>query len=99
MMNVIKALDLDIVCSYRLQILIMKLVISQTPFQFLNKTYIEKRTKLLSLDQMQKNQLKIKQGRETDIGKNDNTEKLASRRNVDKEMTIPNRYNLQIIGY
>ena len=98
-MNVIKALDLDIVCSYRLQILIMKLVISQTPFQFLNKTYIEKRTKLLSLDQMQKNQLKIKQGRETDIGKNDNTEKLASRRNVDKEMTIPNRYNLQIIGY
>ena len=77
----------------------MKLVISQTPFQFLNKTYIEKRTKLLSLDQMQKNQLKIKQGREADIGKNDNTEKLASRRNVDKEMTIPNRYNLQIIGY
>ena len=48
---------------------------------------------------MQKNQLKIKQGREADIGKNDNTEKLASRRNVDKEMTIPNRYNLQIIGY
>ena len=44
---------------------------------------------------MQKNQLKIKQGREADIGKNDNTEKLASRRNVDKEMTIPNRYNLQ----
>ena len=77
----------------------MKLVISQTPFQFLNKTYIEKRTKLLSLDQMQKNQLKIKQGREADIGKNDNTEKLASRRNVDKEMTIPNRYDLQIIGY
>ena len=77
----------------------MKLVISQTPFQFLNKTYIEKRTKLLSLDQMQKNQLKIKQGREADIGKNDNTEKLASRRNMDKEMTIPNRYNLQIIGY
>ena len=66
----------------------MKLVISQTPFQFLNKTYIEKRTKLLSLDQMQKNQLKIKQGREADIGKNDNTEKLASRRNVDKEMQI-----------
>ena len=77
----------------------MKLVISQTPFQFLNKTYIEKRTKLLSLDQMQKNQLKIKQGREADIGKNDNTEKLASRRNMDKEITIPNRYDLQIIGY
>ena len=48
---------------------------------------------------MQKNQLKIKQGREADIGKNDNTEKLAWRRNVDKEMTIPNGYNLQIISY
>ena len=48
---------------------------------------------------MQKNQLKIKQGREADIGKNDNTEKLASRRNMDKEITIPNRYDLQIIGY
>ena len=58
-------------------------------FQFLNKTYIEKRTKLLSLDQMQKNQLKIKQGRASEIGKNDNTEGMASRRN---DMTIPNRY-------
>ena len=48
---------------------------------------------------MQKNQLKIKQGREADIGKNDNTEKLASRRNMDKEITIPNRYDLQIIDY
>ena len=33
-------------------------------FQFLNKTYIEKRTKILSADQMRKNQVKLRKGQE-----------------------------------
>ena len=58
----------------------------QTIFQFLNKTYIEKRTKLLSADQMRKNEVKFKKGQE--IGVEDTKSikskngSIASRRGV-----------------
>ena len=65
-------------------------------FQFLNKTYIEKRTKLLSVDEMRKNQVKLRKGQEIgnaksskEVGSNNATKSsqdggssIASRRSV-----------------
>ena len=45
-------------------------------FQFLNKTYIEKRTKLLSVDEMRKNQVKLRKGQE--IGNTKSTKEVGS---------------------
>ena len=36
-------------------------------FQFLNKTYIEKRTKMLSVDQMRKNQVALRKGQKIGV--------------------------------
>ena len=44
-------------------------------FQFLNKTYIEKRTKLLSADQMRKNQVRLRKGQEIQIGEGNKSSK------------------------
>ena len=54
-------------------------------FQFLNKTYIEKRTKLLSADQMRKNQVKFRKGQEIGVEDGKSTKdagSIASRRGV-----------------
>ena len=58
-------------------------------FQFLNKTYIEKRTKLLSADQMRKNQVRLSKGQEfgkeksskDDIGGSSSIAKKSSKDN------------------
>ena len=55
-------------------------------FQFLNKTYIEKRTKILSADQMRKNQVKLRKGQEIGVedakSSKDVGSSIASRRGV-----------------
>ena len=52
-------------------------------FQFLNKTYIEKRTKLLSADQMRKNQVRLRKGQEIQIG-----EAKSSKEDIDGSCSI-----------
>ena len=52
-------------------------------FQFLNKTYIEKRTKLLSADQMRKNQVRLRKGQEIQIG-----EAKSSKEEIDGSSSI-----------
>ena len=62
-------------------------------FQFLNKTYIEKRTKLLSVDEMRKNQVKLRKGQE--IGNAKSTKEVATKSSQDVGSNIASRRSVR----